>query len=203
MNAANDVAAGSSGPSTPDHDLDETRTIGAPDEIRAAFHPVRGVVLDLLLERAASVAELADALGRPKSTVAHHVRVLLDAGLVRVVRTRRVRAIDERFYGRTARHFVVGAIAAEQLDLIGNALVDAATESAAAHAADDLRAIHRHVRVPRERAVEFWQCVVDLAAEFVGEPRAGDQVWAFVAGLYPTEHPVLPPVVSAEDVRAT
>src|SRR3954469_3255427 len=70
-------------------------------------HPLRTTILGLLHERAATVTELAVALGRPKSTVAHHVKVLAEAGLVRVVRTRRVRAIEERFYGRTARMFYV------------------------------------------------------------------------------------------------
>ncbi len=60
-------------------------------------------LLDLGLERAATVAELAEAVDRPKSTVAHHMGVLVGAGLMRVVRTRRVCAIDERFYGRTGR----------------------------------------------------------------------------------------------------
>jgi hypothetical protein len=56
------------------------------------------------------VAELAAAVQRPKSTVAHHVNVLVEAGMLRVVRTRRVRAIDERYYGRTARTFYVGVV---------------------------------------------------------------------------------------------
>ena len=46
----------------------------------------------------------------PKSTVAHHVNVLAEAGMLRVVRTRRVRAIDERYYGRTAGVFYVGVV---------------------------------------------------------------------------------------------
>ena len=86
----------------PDYELDERRVVTSPDEIKAMFDPLRGTLLDLVLERAATVAELAQAVGRPKSTVAHHVNVLVDAGLLKVVRTRRVRAIDERFYGRTA-----------------------------------------------------------------------------------------------------
>jgi hypothetical protein len=40
-----------------------------------------------MLERAASVPEMATAVQRPRSTVAHHVNVLVDAGLVRVIRT--------------------------------------------------------------------------------------------------------------------
>jgi predicted ArsR family transcriptional regulator len=38
--------------------------------------------------------------------VGHHLKVLEAAGLIRVVRTRKVRAVTEKFYGRTARLFL-------------------------------------------------------------------------------------------------
>jgi len=176
----------------PDYDLEDLRVVSSPRELRAMAHPVRATVLDLLLERAATVGELAAAIGRPASTVAHHVGVLADAGMVKVVRTRRVRAIDERFYGRTARIFYVGIIRPEQVRLLTNNLSVAAAESGPAHEADDLRAIIRHARIPRERAAEFWERVFQLTHEFMRLPRSGETVYGFVAGLYPTDYPVLP-----------
>src|SRR5690242_6222423 len=95
------------GGAPPDYDLADRLALTEPSQVKALGHPVRNTILSLLHERAATVSELAVALGRPKSTVAHHVKVLREAGLLRVVRTRRVRAIDERFYGRTARLFYV------------------------------------------------------------------------------------------------
>ena len=95
--------------SPPDYDLADRIALTTPSQVKAIGHPLRTTILSLLHERAATVAELAVALDRPKSTVAHHVKVLAEAGLVRVVRTRRVRAIDERFFGRTARMFFVAA----------------------------------------------------------------------------------------------
>ncbi|HEY3462897.1 MAG TPA: helix-turn-helix domain-containing protein, partial [Gaiellaceae bacterium] len=92
----------------PDYDLAERIALTTPSQVKAISHPLRTTILHLLHERAATVTELAVALERPKSTVAHHVRVLVEAGLLQVVRTRRVRAIEERFYGRTARLFYVG-----------------------------------------------------------------------------------------------
>ena len=47
------------------------------------------------------------ALDTPKGTVGHHLKVLEKAGLVRVVRTRKVRALTEKYYGRVARLFVL------------------------------------------------------------------------------------------------
>ena len=95
-------------PPPPDYDLADRIALTRPAQVKAIGHPLRTTILGLLHERAATVTELAVAVERPKSTVAHHVKVLAEAGLVRVVRTRRVRAIEERFYGRTARMFYVG-----------------------------------------------------------------------------------------------
>jgi DNA-binding transcriptional ArsR family regulator len=183
----------------PDYELDERRVVRSRAELTAMFHPLRSVLLDLLLERAATVKELAIAVQRPPSTVAYHVAVLRDAGLLRVVRTRKVRAVDERFYGRVARLFSVGEIQPDQLGTISNTLAEAAAESAPAHRADDVRAILRHARIPPEQATEFWEAALELARQFSSLPRRGDTAYAFVVGLYPSAHPSLPPVAPAAE----
>ncbi|MCW2767771.1 MAG: ArsR family transcriptional regulator [Nocardioides sp.] len=178
----------------PDYELVDRIVVTSPAELRAMADPFRSTLLDLVLERAATVTELAAAVERPKSTVAHHVKVLVDAGMLRVVRTRRVRAIDERFYGRTARVFYVGQVPLEQVTPPPwtNYLADAAEESNSAYHADTMWALHRHARISRARANEFWQRVDEVVSEFSQLPREGDTVFGFVAGLYPTEHPSLP-----------
>jgi DNA-binding transcriptional ArsR family regulator len=179
----------------PDYELDTLLVVTAPEQLRALADPLHGMLLELLLERAATVTELAQAVDRPKSTVAYHVNVLVEAGLLRVVRTRRVRAIEERFYGRVARTFYIGALnRPEDRELVAgiNALTEAAAESAPAHAADDLRCTLVHARIPREEVRNFWAEVQELARRFAQIPRAGDQVYGFVAGLYPTDAPSLP-----------
>jgi len=132
---------------------------------------------------------------RPKSTVAHHVNVLADAGLLRVVRTRRVRAIDERCYGRTARMFYVGVgqrTGGEELPLDFNDFEVAAKESAAAYEAHELRAFIPHARNSPARAAELWTRITELVHEFDRTPRSGDTVYGLVVGIYPTDHPTLP-----------
>jgi DNA-binding transcriptional ArsR family regulator len=179
----------------PDYELADRLVVSAPAQLRALADPLRATILDLLLERAATVAELAAAVRRPKSTVAHHVHVLLDAGLLCVVRTRRVRAIDERYYGRTARVFYVGVVnrpGEDPTTVHANALSVAAAESGPAHDADDLRSILRHARIPAQRAAEFWQRVDAVIQEFSQLPRSGHTVYGFAAGLYPTDFPTLP-----------
>lgn len=179
----------------PDYDLAEDLEVSTSTQLRAMAGPLRSTILDLLLERAATVSELASVLGRPKSTVAHHVNVLVNAGMLQVVRTRRVRAIDERYYGRTARLFRVGPIrrpADHRSSVAANPLSEAAAEAVTAHDADELRATLRHARIPEERAREFWAQALVLAQDFAKLPRSGDTVYGFAVALYPTDHPTLP-----------
>src|SRR5688500_10698500 len=107
-------------PTPPGHDLADRLVVTRTDQVRALAHPLRTTILGLLTERAASVAELAQATGRPRGTVAHHVAVLHDAGLLQVVRTRRVRAVEERFYGRAARIVTIAVDGHEDLPLDQN-----------------------------------------------------------------------------------
>jgi DNA-binding transcriptional ArsR family regulator len=179
----------------PDYDLAEDLEVSTPAQLRAVADPLRTTLLDLLLERAATVSELASAVGRPKSTVAHHVNVLVNTGMLRVVRTRRVRAIDERYYGRTARLFRIGVVRQPgdtPAVVCVNALSVAAAEAVPAHEADELSTTLRHVRIPPERAREFWERAEALARDFAELPRSGDTVYGFAIGLYPTDYPTLP-----------
>ena len=182
-------------PEIPDYDLDDMVVVTAPVQLRALSDDLRGSLLELVLERAATVTELAQAVGRPKSTVAYHVNLLVDAGLFKVVRTQRVRAIEERYYGRVARTYYVGVLnRPEDKQVVAgmNGLARAAAESAPANAADDLRCLLVHARIPIEDVRSFWAQVQEIARQFAQIPRAGDQVYGFAAGLYPTDAPSLP-----------
>jgi DNA-binding transcriptional ArsR family regulator len=179
----------------PDYDLDEMVVVTAPEQLRALADPLRARLLELVLERAATVTEMAQAVDRPKSTVAYHVNLLVRTGLLRVVRTRRVRAIEERFYGRVARTLYIGVLSRpedKQVVAAINGLAEAAAESAAAHAADELRCLLVHARIPIEEVRNFWAQVQEVGRRFAQIPRAGDQVYGFSAGLYPTDVPTLP-----------
>ena len=187
----------------PDYDLLDRLELTSPAQVRAISHPLRTTVLGLLHERAATVTELAGAVGRPKSTVAHHVNVLAEAGLLRVVRTRRVRAIDERYYGRTARMFYVGLgrhVDGVALPQDFNDFEVAAKESVAAYEAGQLRAFIRRARIPEERAAQFWDRIEQAIHEFDQLPRSGDTAYGFAVGRYPmSDYPTLPPRADEQD----
>lgn len=177
----------------PGYELADRIALTEPSQVKAIGHPLRTTILQLLHERAATVTELASALERPKSTVAHHVDVLARNGLLQVVRTRKVRAIEERFYGRTARMFYIAAEpsqAATSGDF--NDFEVAARESAAAFEEGRLWGFIRHARISRDQASEFWDRMAELVDEFERLPRSGDTTYGFAVGIYPTAHPALP-----------
>ena len=179
----------------PDYELADRLGLTEPAQVKAMGHPLRTTILGLLQERAATVTELAVALERPKSTVAHHVKVLNEAGLVQVVRTRRVRAIEERFYGRTARLFFVSverSAEGEELPRDFNDFEVAARESVDAYRDGKLWGFIRHARISEGQASEFWGRMAELVVEFDQLPRSGETVYGFAVGVYPTDQPMLP-----------
>ena len=181
--------------SSPDYDLADRLALRQPSQVKALGHPLRNTILGLLHERAATVTELAVAVRRPKSTVAHHVKVLVDAGLVQVVRTRRVRAIEERFYGRTARMFYVSVertADGEDMPRDFNDFEVAASESIDAFHDGKLWGFIRHARISEAEASEFWERMAELVAEFDRLPRSGQTMYGFAIGVYPTDQPTLP-----------
>lgn len=179
----------------PDYELADRMALTRPAQVKAIGHPLRTTILQLLHERAATVTELAAAVERPKSTVAHHVDVLTRNGLLQVVRTRKVRAIEERFYGRTARMFHVAAEpspAGEEMPGDFNDFEVAARESATAFEQGKLWGFIRHARISEDQASQFWDQMAELVDEFDRMPRSGETMYGFAIGIYPTDHPTLP-----------
>jgi DNA-binding transcriptional ArsR family regulator len=116
-----------------DYDADDVLVVSEPRQLKALGDDLRTKIVMLMRDRARSTQELAAELGLPKGTVAHHVKVLQRAGLIRVVRTRKVRAVTERFFGRTARLFVYKVEDPADARALGSAaLRQAADELAAA-----------------------------------------------------------------------
>lgn len=177
--------------SFPDYELADQVVADTPEQLKAVTDQTRSHILDLVMERAATVSELAEALDRPKSSVAYHVNLLVEVGMLQVVRTRKVRAIEERFYGRTGRTIVFGDLRSDGVPVSRKGFI----AEAQAEAPFDGRylATLRHARIAEEHADAFFQRVAELAEEFTRLPRTGDTVMGFVAAVYRTDHPSLPP----------
>lgn len=173
-----------------DYEADEYVHAETPEQLKALGNQLRMSLLDLLNERAASITELADAVGRPKGTVGYHVKVLEDTGFIRVVRTRQVRAMTEKLYGRTAHTIIFHGSPdpGGKMFMLQEAMAEAVVDDDSALAASTLR----HVRMSEDQAVAFWDRVLELAVQFARAPRSGDRVYGFLGAIYPTDLPVLP-----------
>ncbi len=179
--------------SAPDYDLAATLALTDPGQYRALFEPTRTQIVSLLLDRAATTSELADILGKPKGTIGFHLKSLEAAGLVRVVRTKRVRALEAKYYGRTARVFLFEQVG-EAVGAVAGQVRQAADEAGAVPPATGLpfNGGLRYARIPADRAAAWADRVHALLDEFDREPRAGDQAFGLVVALYPTDRPRLP-----------
>lgn len=185
----------------PDYPLADGLTLEDPAQYRALFEETRQQIVALLSERAATISELAAALGKPKGTVGHHVQVLAEAGLLHVVRTEKVRALVAKYWGRTARifyyHRVDAAVGDAQRILQGAAVEVGHLEAAASATGREVEGIldvnRRDVRLPVERVAEFRARLADLLVEFADQPRSGDVTYAMIYGVFPSERGGLPP----------
>lgn len=185
--------------SVPDYELEETKLFETVEQFKALFDETRMQISDLLLERAATTSEIADTLGRPKGTIGHHISVMEDAGLIQVVRTKKVRAIEAKYYGRVARTFLLGPKVKVDVETSPDYfLTSAAAEYAkAAHGSGPDReqpmvSTLRYARIPAERAAEWVIRLSELTQEFVTEPRSGETTYGLLMALYPTDRPHLP-----------
>lgn len=184
------MADHSPGTATPDYDLLDQLVLD-PDQLKLLLDPTRLRIIDLLSERAATTSQLADVLERPKGTVGHHTKSLEAAGLIHVVRTAKVRAIEERYYGRTARLFILGSFDDAGVSL-GTFLDESYAElrqSAIAPWSDDVAhlASARYARIPHDRANEWSSRLAALLDEFAAQERDGDTTYGVMIGLFATD----------------
>jgi DNA-binding transcriptional ArsR family regulator len=161
-----------------------------PEQASLFSDETRNQIITLLAERPATTKQLADALDKPKGSVGHHLKALEEAALIEVVRTRKVRAITEKYYGRVARTYVFPRM--EDPSAKGHGFfVEAMREMREPTDEEDAFVTLRHARIPSERVREFALEVLELAESFAAEPRAGDTVYGLIAGIYPTDLPSL------------
>ncbi|HEX5597267.1 MAG TPA: winged helix-turn-helix domain-containing protein [Micromonosporaceae bacterium] len=156
----------------PDQPLDEVLEVTTPAQFKALGHPFRQRLLFSLGQRPATISQLAVALSAQKGNVAHHLKVLREAGLVRMVQTRQVRGGTEQYYQRSARRI---SLASNEPGPTAGMLAAVAEELAVAQG--DPLLVLRHVRLTAEQAQRLATTLSELvaAAEDAGdgEPRYG------------------------------
>jgi DNA-binding transcriptional ArsR family regulator len=174
-----------------------------PEHFKAFADSTRHRIVSLLYERAATTKQLAEALGQKPGAIAHHLKVLESVGFVRVVRTRKVRAITEKYYGNTYRQVTLSGRNfswREDLPEVSPQFMLQRAMDEYEHPADEEvredtiipSSVIHHARVPESVAAEFAMKVVELAKEFEHDPVPGERVYAFVGAVFRTNLPELP-----------
>src|SRR3954453_21252681 len=185
----------------PDYDLDDVLYLTTPDQFKAITGSTRPRILGLLAQQAATTKQIAEILRLPKGTAGHHLKVLEDAGLLRVVRTRQVRAITEKYYGRVARTYRISTDecapgvsgAPVPPEVLAHPLRQAMSEYAPSPEGDDPSTFMiTHARIPASRARQFALRLEALSNEFTRDPTPGEKVYGLIAGVYLTNWPDLP-----------
>ncbi len=178
-------------PPAEDYESEDVLVVSDREGLRAAADDLRAKILIRLRERSSSVSELAQWLELPKGTVAHHMKVLEKAGLVRVVRTRQVRAMTERYYGRVARLFLFKSedYPDEHRQFVAGGLRIAAEELRPAEGEQAASSAFVHARLSHKDAERFSKRLEKLIDDFRAADGSGENRYGLAYALYPTEAP--------------
>ncbi|MFI2670375.1 ArsR/SmtB family transcription factor [Streptomyces albidoflavus] len=90
-----------------DDDLPETFHVTTEEQLRAVSSLTRHRIMAVLRFEPSTITQVAERVGVAKGSSSYHVRLLERAGLVKVVRTRKVRGVTECYYAMAARSIVL------------------------------------------------------------------------------------------------
>ena len=167
-------------------------------QARLLSEPTRSEIIRLLSERPATTTQLAATLGRPRGSVGYHLKAMEAAGIIRVVRTRKVRALTEKYYGRVADTYLFPEMEGEEMPAL---LAEAMGEMRSSLRGRTGFLTLRHARVSEADAGLYEAMLLELAEEFATQEATGDAVFGLVIGLYPTNRPSLPAVDENEETK--
>ena len=155
---------------------DDVAAVTTPEQFRALGHPMRHRLLFALGQGGqATISQLAAALGSNKGNIAHHLKVLAAAGLVRPAGTRQVRGGTEQYYQRASRGLTYDDAATTDVTFRALAVEIAAAEP-------DPFLMLRTLRLTPEHARQLTATLRDLAGQ--AEDGTDQPRYGLLLGLY-------------------
>jgi DNA-binding transcriptional ArsR family regulator len=154
---------------------EDIAAITTPQQFKALGHPMRHRLLFALGQGEATISQLAATLGSNKGNIAHHLKVLTDAGLALPAGTRQVRGGTEQYYRRASRALQFHDAATTQM-----AFSAIAAEIAAAQPEPFL--ILRTLRLNPRHVEQIAAALHDLADE--KDDADDDPRYGLLLGLY-------------------
>jgi DNA-binding transcriptional ArsR family regulator len=163
---------------------DAELTVTSAAQYRALGHPLRHRLLFALGQHPATISQLATALGSHKGNIAHHLKVLRDAGLVAVTETRQVRGGTEQYYQRTARLL---RFPGEQGTAHAGVMLQAVGDEMATAEEEPLLVL-RNIRLTADQARQLASTLNDLVAS-LDDAGDGAARYGVLVGLYQPRPP--------------
>ena len=167
----------------PDYEAPDVLVVSERGQLRALANDVRTAIVAVLRERARSTQQLSRELGMPKGTVGHHLKVLESAGLIRVVRTRQVRAVTEKFYGRTARLFLFETEDPADAGALGAAALRRAAVEIE-RSSDTVRFGVPQARLAEKDVLRLERRLKRVTDDFLASETPGGKPYALAVALY-------------------
>jgi DNA-binding transcriptional ArsR family regulator len=173
----------------PMDDLPETFHVTTDEQLRAVSNLTRHRIMAVLRFEPATITQIADRVGLAKGSSSYHVRLLERAGLVKVVRTRKVRGVVERYYAMAARSIELPDPGEGGPDV----LMRHAVADLEASPADGQRRVRMaHLRLTDEQFAELGARLNELADEYrkLSDPSLPDT--SLVFALFHPSRPARP-----------
>jgi DNA-binding transcriptional ArsR family regulator len=147
--------------------------VSDPQQLKAFADPIRNRIMHILADREATNQQLAVALGEAQAKVLHHVRFLLDAGIIVLVEQRIKGGNVEKFYRATARLYgiraepiVEGSLTGPVFEAVLQEIVTSETLWPSQQQTWELR----RNRIAPDRLAEFTARLNSLITEYWGGP---------------------------------
>src|SRR3954454_15689939 len=162
----------------PTDDLPETFHVTTDEQLRAVSNLTRHRIMAMLRFEPATITQIAERVGLAKGSSSYHVRLLERAGLVKVVRTRKVRGVTERYYAMAARTIVLPDPGEGGPDVL---MRHAVADLEAAPADGERHVRMAHLRLTEEQFAELGARLQALADEYreLSDPSLPDASLVF------------------------
>lgn len=189
-------------------DLPIRLTISTEQQFKAISDMARSRILGVIQYQPLTASQVARRLHATPGAIGHHLRVLEEAGLVKVVARRITRGIVASYYTRTARIFefdlppeVRGSTA--KMDIAEKAHAEL-LDSTVSYEDDPLRCdAFPHVRLTLERMTEYQKRFNALLDEMIEEPPdLSGEVYGVFFGIFKSP-PYMQVSGPAEDTSAS
>jgi DNA-binding transcriptional ArsR family regulator len=170
----------------------EPLVLRTPAHFKALGHPVRHRIVNVLRQRPATLGQLASAMGLAKGTISFHMRVLREAGLVRMAGTQHVRGGTEQYFALVSAGFRHEDAEAGTGFLVQAALAEMLPADGSESAREPGRTVLRHLWLSEQQARTLAARLEDFVTQQHSADAVSGEAYGLLLSLYRADIPRLP-----------